>query len=665
LANPADGVSSFHSLFAALHKSAAFAAGDVIQIEPGSNPGTVLNTDLQVPAVANITIQGDLAAAGTLANIPHLIIGNFYTGATAQANWTFKNLNIDLTDNTGGTTAQPAMELDGGGTVIGCAITIGKNANNGFFVDFDAGATANAVNTFTDNTIVIGTPTSAATTSLALLEIDSGSNAGDKDVIAGNVFQANVAANFLIDYDGDGVAGQTEQIANNTFIGSASSNLTALVNVGFGGAITGMTIQGNTFTDPDSTSAGVSGVKLDESTANAASAQSATVTGNTFSLTGSKAIDVNILGGTTGKTTTTDVISYNVLGAHSGTGLEITAGKTAGGAGAGDVVKVAAFGNNFNSDQFGVQVLTKATTSPANFDVDLGGGAFGSPGANNLRGVPVGSATGGAVVVINANPASLTTIQAQNDIFTGTATADVFNGGFANAAINVGNALSANAAFVESLYLDVLGRAGNTSSPSDAGHWVTALGNGSMSQAAVASAINHSTEALDRSIGGLYVKLLNRQPDAPGLAGFVSYVQSGGTIEQVIVALVSSPEYAGLVGNDIAFVESLFIEILGRVGSQAEVAAWVGRIGTIGRAGVAQGFVNSVEFRTEAVRGLYINTPPTTAGPTPLVLTGFTDLLRRTVAPSTAEVSDWVNSGLDLLSIETGFLSSNEFFVDG
>ena len=36
-----------------------------------------------------------------------------------------------------------------------------------------------------------------------------------------------------------------------------------------------------------------------------------------------------------------------------------------------------------------------------------------------------------------------------------------------------------------------------------------------------------------------------------------------------------------------------------------------------------------------------------------------------TTAPTAAEVSAWVNSGLNLLALEVTFLAGNEFFVDG
>lgn len=150
-------MNTFHTLGQALNKSVAFNAGDIIQIEPGSSPGTVLNADLSNAHVhvANITIQGDPAAI--LANIPQFTIGNRWVPDATQTGWTFKNVNIELDD--GGSAASPSIQLDGGGTVTGSTITIGRNENGDFIVHFNAGATANAINTFTNNTIVLGTAT--------------------------------------------------------------------------------------------------------------------------------------------------------------------------------------------------------------------------------------------------------------------------------------------------------------------------------------------------------------------------------------------------------------------------------------------------------------------------------------------------------------------------
>jgi hypothetical protein len=77
------------------------------------------------------------------------------------------------------------------------------------------------------------------------------------------------------------------------------------------------------------------------------------------------------------------------------------------------------------------------------------------------------------------------------------------------------------------------------------------------------------------------------------------------------------------------------------------------------QAGVAQAFLVSTEFRSDVVRSFYGDP---TLTPVPF-LPFLPDLLHRTSAPSASDVSTWVNSGLDLSTVEIGFAGSPEFFV--
>jgi hypothetical protein len=67
----------------------------------------------------------------------------------------------------------------------------------------------------------------------------------------------------------------------------------------------------------------------------------------------------------------------------------------------------------------------------------------------------------------------------------------------------------------------------------------------------------------------------------------------------------------------------------------------------LGRAGVAQAFLLSQEYRADEVSNDYAQ------------------LLHRAQPPSDAEVNSWVNSGLDLLTIDTLFAASPEFQLNG
>ena len=168
-----------------------------------------------------------------------------------------------------------------------------------------------------------------------------------------------------------------------------------------------------------------------------------------------------------------------------------------------------------------------------------------------------------------------------------------------------------------------------------------------MPAATVAYAIARSPEALGVDVDGLYQRFPGRASDSAGRAGFVAYLQAGGTLQGVSQAMLASPEYQSHFASDAAFVQSLYQNLLLRTGSNAEVSAWATLLPQLGRAGVAQDFLLSQEFRDWEVGDDY------------------TQLLDRKLPPSAAEVSGWVGAGLDLLTIDTLFAASPEYQTNG
>jgi hypothetical protein len=81
----------------------------------------------------------------------------------------------------------------------------------------------------------------------------------------------------------------------------------------------------------------------------------------------------------------------------------------------------------------------------------------------------------------------------------------------------------------------------------------------------------------------------------------------------------------------------------------------------VGRAGVANAFEGSTEYRSGAVRTFYGDPTLTPLHYQPF----FANLLHRSAPPSAAEVNGWVPTGLDLLSIQAAFASGVEFFENG
>ena len=53
----------------------------------------------------------------------------------------------------------------------------------------------------------------------------------------------------------------------------------------------------------------------------------------------------------------------------------------------------------------------------------------------------------------------------------------------------------------------------------------------------------HSAEAQNAVVEAIYQDYLHRAADAPGLAGFVAFLQKGGSREQVLARVMGSAEY--------------------------------------------------------------------------------------------------------------------------
>lgn len=99
-----------------------------------------------------------------------------------------------------------------------------------------------------------------------------------------------------------------------------------------------------------------------------------------------------------------------------------------------------------------------------------------------------------------------------------------------------------NDAFVDAVYLDVLGR-----SPDAGGKqaFLAALDRGA-ARGQVARALLDSAEGRAALVRSLYGDLLRRRADAGGLRFWTARLAEGVRLEVIVVALLSSPEYAGL-----------------------------------------------------------------------------------------------------------------------
>ena len=105
----------------------------------------------------------------------------------------------------------------------------------------------------------------------------------------------------------------------------------------------------------------------------------------------------------------------------------------------------------------------------------------------------------------------------------------------------------------------------------------------------------------------LYHATLGRDPDGGGLAGWTNALAGGQSLESVAGGFVGSTEFETVYGalDDEAFVTLLYNNVLNRSPDAGGLASWVGRLSDGDtRAEVVLGFSQSPEFRTNTADAL-------------------------------------------------------------
>jgi hypothetical protein len=294
-------------------------------------------------------------------------------------------------------------------------------------------------------------------------------------------------------------------------------------------------------------------------------------------------------------------------------------------------------GNDFSDNAIGIS-LELSNVDNSGLNLDLGGGDLGSTGGNDFRYfTATGTPTSGAIVTTSYW--SNAPISALHNVFqSGLNPLGVIYiysiPGPPQHMLDLGVTLDQNEAFVLRLYQDLLGRNGTLA---EVGAWA-AFERAAGRQATVAS-ILRSPEALGRVVDAAYQHLLGRAADPGGRNGWIGFLQSGGTQEQMQVGIVTSREYQLLHKQD--FISSFYSNLLGRTGTRDEVFAWNKAIPVLGIQGVATVFTTCVEFRTHLVGSYY------------------TQLLHRT--PTAVEASALAGLPGDMFILETFVLTSPEY----
>ncbi|HEY8662727.1 MAG TPA: DUF4214 domain-containing protein [Propionibacteriaceae bacterium] len=161
--------------------------------------------------------------------------------------------------------------------------------------------------------------------------------------------------------------------------------------------------------------------------------------------------------------------------------------------------------------------------------------------------------------------------------------------------------------FVQAAYQDFIG-----APPTAADLTVDslALQDGTMTKTEFLTAMANSDEWLNAIVTKMYADTLGRAPDAAGLAGWTTLIRNKTfTVADVASRFYSSDEYylyhAG--GTPTSWVTTLYTKLLNRAPDAAGLAAWVTATTSpsYGRDKVAYGFYQSPESRMHRVLDLY------------------------------------------------------------
>jgi hypothetical protein len=215
---------------------------------------------------------------------------------------------------------------------------------------------------------------------------------------------------------------------------------------------------------------------------------------------------------------------------------------------------------------------------------------------------------------------------------------------FASNLLGKNGSPTAQAAFVDSVYMNLLNRSAD---PAGLANWVLMLQEG-VTRTQVVQAIWQSAEHRGLEVDQDYMTLLHRPADPTGRATWVGAFLRGATEQQVMAGLLLSPEYQATHASNQAFVTGLFADVLGRPADAPGLSAWLQALQTgTGRAAVAYGFLNSTELEGDDIARYY------------------TSFLGRTA--SAAEVQAWLtllqNAPVSPESVGEAILGSAEYFA--
>lgn len=171
-----------------------------------------------------------------------------------------------------------------------------------------------------------------------------------------------------------------------------------------------------------------------------------------------------------------------------------------------------------------------------------------------------------------------------------------------------GCASEADRQYVAALYQSALVRDPETS------YWCQVLRQSG--RTTVADGIERSFEAHQNLVRSWYRLYLMREGDAAGVDYWSRMLTTGNSEEQVLSGILATPEYFHFVAPTVTgmggspsnrmFVTALYLQLLQRQPDAGGLDYWAGQVPALGRNGVAAMFLRTGEYRGIYVRSLYV-----------------------------------------------------------
>jgi S-layer protein len=164
--------------------------------------------------------------------------------------------------------------------------------------------------------------------------------------------------------------------------------------------------------------------------------------------------------------------------------------------------------------------------------------------------------------------------------------------------------------FISNLYARVLLRSlsAGTATAAELLAWDNLRSANVLTEAQITSAISASSEVttIIAPLIRIYQTFFNRVPDNDGLTFWASRIRAGGSFQDVGGSFATSPEFQSIYGAPSvaatqAFVNALYVNVLGRLPDSGGLAFWTLRYQELGAnsgaaSSIANGFASSAEF---------------------------------------------------------------------